>query len=139
MAPRQERILSQFLIAVEPTLDYQNIAPRSWEYPQQKRITLVPVHDRDRRTPALTAEADRRASVFGLPGAGGIIRITCLLCKPESYKSEDCCRSPQAANDADRRKGAMRCSNYLPGGVSKLAEFPSVLGAVRCAVESNSA
>jgi hypothetical protein len=29
------------------------------------------------------------ASIFGLPGAGGIIRITCLLSKPESYKSED--------------------------------------------------
>ena len=33
------------MIAVEPTLDDQNIAPRSWEYSQQKRIALVPVHD----------------------------------------------------------------------------------------------
>jgi hypothetical protein len=48
MAARQERKLSQSLIAVERTLDYQNIAPRSWEYSQQKRIALVPVHDPDR-------------------------------------------------------------------------------------------
>jgi hypothetical protein len=40
VATRQERILLQFLIAVEPTLGYQNIAPRSWEYSQQKRIAL---------------------------------------------------------------------------------------------------
>jgi hypothetical protein len=48
VAACQERKLSQSLIAVEPTLDYQNIAPRSWEYSQQKRIALVPVHDLDR-------------------------------------------------------------------------------------------
>jgi hypothetical protein len=49
VATRQERILLQFLIAVEPTLSYQNIAPRSWKYSQQKRIALVPVHDLDRQ------------------------------------------------------------------------------------------
>jgi hypothetical protein len=48
VATGQERILLQFLIAAEPTLGYQNIAPRSWEYSQQKRIALVPVHDLDR-------------------------------------------------------------------------------------------
>jgi hypothetical protein len=46
---RQECIEPQLLIAVEPTLDCQNIAARSRGYSQQKRIALVPVHDLDRR------------------------------------------------------------------------------------------